>query len=95
MNIYLTAIIKTKPEHFTEVLTVLQNMVQETRKEEACIQYDLHQEKEDENIFIFHEIWKDQAGLDSHNQQSYILAFGQLAKEKLQETPQIYLTNKI
>lgn len=93
--IYLTAIIKTKPEYREEVLSVLQNMVAETRKEQANLQYDLHQEITDENVFVFYEIWKDQVHLDAHNQQSYIAEFGNLVNEKLQETPQIYITNKI
>lgn len=95
MSIYLTAIIKTKPEHRDEVIAVLQHMVRETRKEEAWIQYDLHQGTEDENRFVFYEIWKSQEGLDSHNQQPYIQAFAGLAQDKLQEAPKIYLTKKI
>lgn len=95
MSIYLTAVIKAKPEYRKEVAAVLQNMVKETRKEEACIQYDLHQGIEDDNLFIFYEIWKDQQGLDNHNSQPYILEFGQLAQNKLQEQPQIYLAKKI
>ncbi|MET3536039.1 putative quinol monooxygenase [Chryseobacterium limigenitum] len=95
MKIYLTAIIKAKEEHRTEVLEVLQNMVAETRKEKANELYTLHQGIEDKNQFIFYEIWKDQEGLTQHNQQAYIQAFGALVDEKLQEEPQIYLTNII
>lgn len=60
MPIYLTAIIKSKPEHTTAVAQVLKNMVIETRKETACIQYDLHQGSEDKDLFVFYEIWEDQ-----------------------------------
>lgn len=95
MSIYLTAIIKAKPEYREAVLEVLQQMVKETRKEEACLQYDLHQGTEDENLFVFYEIWKSREGLDAHNQQSYILAFGRMAQDKLQEAPQIHLMKKI
>lgn len=93
MKIYLTAVIKAKEEFHTEVLEALQNMVQETRKEEACELYSLHQGIEDKNQFIFYEIWKSEEGLAQHNQQPYILAFGALVDEKLQEKPQIYTTN--
>jgi quinol monooxygenase YgiN len=93
MKIYLTAIIKSKEEYQAEVLEVLQNMVKETRKEEACELYTLHQGIEDKNEFIFYEIWKDAAGLKQHDQQPYIQAFGALVDEKLQEIPQIYKTN--
>lgn len=95
MKIYLTAIIKTKEEYRNEVLEILQNMVAETKKEEANELYTLHQGIEDKNHFVFYEIWKSKEGLDDHNQQPYIKAFGDLAEEKLQEKPQIYLTEII
>ncbi|MEE6128500.1 putative quinol monooxygenase [Chryseobacterium arthrosphaerae] len=95
MKIHLTAVIKAKEEHQEEVLKVLQNMVKETRKEEACELYNLHQGIENKNHFIFYEIWKSEEGLALHNQQPYIEAFGALADEKLQEKPQIYLTHII
>ncbi len=90
MKIYLTAIIKAKEEHRTEVLEILQNMVTETVKEEASELYTLHQGIDDKNEFIFYEIWKNEEGLAQHNQQPYIKAFGAVADEKLQEKPQIY-----
>ncbi|KFF27174.1 putative quinol monooxygenase [Chryseobacterium vrystaatense] len=95
MKIYLTAVIKSKEEHQAEVLEVLQNMVKETRKEDACELYHLHQGIEDKNQFIFYEIWKSEEGLAQHNQQPYIQAFGAIAEEKLQEKPQIYTTHII
>lgn len=93
MKIYLTAVIKAKEEHQAEVLEVLQNMVTETRKEEANELYSLHQGIEDKNQFVFYEIWKNEEGLTQHNQQPYIQTFGAIADEKLQEKPQIYITH--
>lgn len=95
MKIYLTAVIKAKEEHRNEVLEVLQNMVKQTGKEDANELYTLHQGIEDKNQFVFYEIWKSKEGLDQHNQQPYIQAFGALVDEKLQEKPQIYLTEII
>ncbi len=90
MKIYLTAIIKAKEKYRAEVLEVLQNMVKETVKEEANELYTLHQSIEDKNHFIFYEVWKSAVGLEKHNQQPYIKAFGNLVDEKLLEKPQIY-----
>lgn len=95
MKIYLTAIIKAKEEYRNDVLEVLQNMVKETLKEEANELYVLHQGIEDKNQFVFYEIWKSKEGLDMHNQQLYIKEFGAIIEEKLQERPQIFLTETI
>lgn len=95
MKIYLTAIIKVKEQYREEVLSVLEEMVQQTRKEEACELYTLHQGIEDNNLFTFYEIWKSKEGLEAHNEQPYIKAFGALVDEKLQEQPTILLTTLI
>lgn len=95
MKIYLTAIIKAKAQHRDEVLAALQNMVEQTRKEEACELYSLHQDLTDPQTFVFYEIWANQAGLDAHNEQPYIKAFGNLVAEKLQAAPTILLTTLI
>lgn len=95
MKIHITAIIKAKTEYREQVKAVLLNMVSETKKEPACLQYDLHQDISDLNTFVFYEIWTDQQGLDSHNQQPYIKEFGTLIDVKLQEQPIILLTQKI
>lgn len=95
MKIYLMAVIKSKPAHTAEVKQVLEHMTVQSRQEEACLQYDLHQGSDDKNVFVFHEIWTDEAGLDRHNEQPYIKAFGALAENKLQEKPIIYRTEKV
>ena len=95
MKIYLTATLKSKPEFIDEVKTVLENMVIQSRKEETCIRYDLHQGTEDKNQFVFWEIWESKDALEQHNQQSYIQAFREMAAEKLQAAPQVYLLDKI
>lgn len=95
MQIHLTAIVKSKPQHTERLKTILATMVQETRKEKACLQYDLHQELKDPNVFVFYEIWENEAGLAEHNKQSYITAFSSAVDELLEEPPAIYLTKLI
>ncbi len=92
MKIYLIAVIKAKERYRAEVLAVLQEMVGQTRKEDASELYSLHQGINDPNVFTFYEIWNSKEGLDRHNEQPYIKAFGELIKEKLQEQPTIILT---
>ncbi|WP_316843501.1 putative quinol monooxygenase [Pedobacter psychrodurus] len=93
MSIYLTAIVKSKKETITALRAVLLDMVENSRKEEACIQYDLH-ESASNRTFIFQEEWKDQPSLDVHNKQPYILAFVEQAAT-LTEDIVIYKTEKL
>lgn len=95
MEINLTVILKSKPENTVLLKSLLLDLVQNSTKEAACIQYDLHQSIEEPNTFIFHEIWENQDGLNLHNQQSYIQSFFEKAKALLQETPIVYKTDKL
>lgn len=95
MKIYLVATIKAKEQYRADICAVLQNMVKQTRKEEACELYTLHQGLEDKNVFVFYEIWKNAEGLELHNNQPYIKAFADQIEEKLQEKPVIVLTELI
>lgn len=95
MSIYLTAILKAKKESIRDLKTILDHMVLNTRKEEACEKYDLQQGLEDETIFIFHEIWKSKEGLDVHNQQSYIKKFVEKAPDLLEKPAEIYLAKLV
>lgn len=95
MKINLTAIVKSKPKHTEEIKTYLLNMVMNSKKEEACLQYDLHQNNEKPNIFVFHEIWKDEKSLEEHNSKPYIQDFVKVAATLLEENVIIYKTQKI
>lgn len=93
MSIYLTAIVKSKQETVAELRKILLDMVAHSRREEACFQYDLHESAND-HTFISNEEWKDQAGLDLHNKQPYLLDFVTHAT-RLTDEIVVYKTEKI
>lgn len=90
--ISITALFKSKPETREQLHGMLNHLVTETRKEGACVRYDLHA---GDNVFIIWEEWKDQQGFDIHNNQPYLLDF--IAKsESLVAAPiQVYKTAQI
>ena len=95
MHIYLTATLSSKPEFMPEVKAFLQHMVIESRKDKGCIEYHLHQGTEDQNCFIFQEIWESRETLEEHNRQPIIREFLELAATKLQTAPAVFLTDRI
>lgn len=92
MHIHLIAVLQARPGRTEALKNLLLSLVADSRREQACIQYDLHQSISDEQVFVFYEIWESQQGLDAHNAQPYIKAFQQSAKELLLDEPQVYLT---
>jgi len=95
MSIYLTAILKSKKDKIQDLKSILDSMVLNTRKEEACEKYELQQSLDDETVFIFHEIWKSKEGLNVHNQQPYIQEFVGKVPELLEKPAEIYLAKLV
>ncbi|MRX68871.1 Quinol monooxygenase YgiN [Flavobacterium resistens] len=90
--ISITAIIKSKKENIQQLQSLLNDLVVETRKEAACVRYDLHQS---ENVFIIWEEWKDQTGLDLHNNQSHLQDFISKSENFVSAPIQVYKTAQI
>ncbi len=90
--ISITAIIKSKEETTEVVKEMIHNLVTNTRKEAACIRYDLHYS---ENVFIIWEEWKDQVGLDIHNSQPYLIDFIADTETLLASPIKVYKTSQV
>ncbi|WP_298396587.1 putative quinol monooxygenase [Flavobacterium sp.] len=95
MKINITVLLKSKIETADKLNALLEGLVEKSRKEEGCIQYDLHQDVENSNVFILHEVWQNKAIFDLHNSQEYVKHFFSNVPELLGEKPQIIFTNKI
>jgi len=90
--IAITAIFKSKPENKEQLQSMLNHLVTETRKETACARYDLHAADE---VFILWEEWKDQPGLDVHNNQSYLVDFIKQSESLVSAPIEVYKTVQI
>jgi quinol monooxygenase YgiN len=90
--ISITALFKSKPENIEQLQSMLNHLVTETRKEAACVRYDLHGAN---NVFIIWEEWKDQPGLDIHNNQPYLLDFVAKSESLVSSPIQVYKTAQI
>jgi len=95
MKINLTVIIKSKPKYREDLKLFLEDLTMNSRKESACLQYDLHYNIEDPNVFILHEVWKDKVGLNLHKEQPYSLKFNLACELFLEEKITVYTTSRI
>ena len=62
-----------------EVRRHLLGFVEPTRKEEGCIQYDLHVSNDEPGRFIFYETWTSEEHLAKHSASAHIQAFRAIA----------------
>ncbi len=70
----VVAMTQTKPESVEHVKANLMKLVEPTRAEAGCIQYDLHQDHEDPSLFVFFEQWESLEYLEKHLASAHIAA---------------------
>jgi len=95
MSVFLTVIIKSKSGQSAAMKELLLELVAGSKSEAACLQYDLHQSTETPEVFIFHEEWANQDGLDLHNRQPHIQKFVENSADIIDGTTVIYKTERV
>jgi quinol monooxygenase YgiN len=69
-------------------------LVEHTRKEEGCIQYDLHVSHSDPRKFVFVENWTTAEALDRHSKSAHMLAFRDASAE-IRTAPLVFTYSRI
>ena len=64
------------PEKVEEVKLVLLDLIEPTRTESGCIQYELLQNEENPTDFVFVEEWESKAQLNAHLESPHINGVG-------------------
>ena len=85
------ALVKAKPGMEETAKQELLALVEPTRSEEGCINYDLHQSLDHVEIFRFYENWTTKEFLDRHLQSAHVKQFIAKADQLLAEPPEITL----
>lgn len=94
-KVTVVARIKAKPGMEERVKQELLSLVNPTRSEAGCINYDLHQSTDDRSIFLFYENWTSKEDLDKHIEMPYLKAFLEKAEGILAEPAEITLWEMI
>jgi len=83
----VVAKIVAKRESVESVKSELLKLIMPTRKEEGCLEYNLHQDNEDPAVFVFYETWESLACLEKHMNsehfKNYVNAVGSMIEEKV------------
>jgi quinol monooxygenase YgiN len=63
---------EVKPNKIDFVKTELIKLLEPTRKENGCLQYDLHQDIDDPSILMFYEIWETKEAWMAHDLTKHV-----------------------
>ncbi len=75
MSLTIVAQITAAPGKEALVRSELEKLVDITRAEEGCEQYDLHQDNENPCLFMFHENWTSRALWQLHMSAPHLAAY--------------------
>ena len=94
---YLTVVaeISAKPGREDELKQLLLSVIEPTRAEAECIQYDLHLSTDDPAKFVFYENWKDAAALQKHLASRHMQEFFAKASELFAVPPRVVTYTRI
>ncbi|MCF6777811.1 antibiotic biosynthesis monooxygenase [Thiotrichales bacterium 19X7-9] len=68
----IVANIKAKPNKVEFVKSELEKLINTTRSEDGCIQYNLHQDNDDSTHFMFYETWESRELWQKHMNNDHL-----------------------
>ena len=71
----IVARILAKETHRDLVKGELIKLIDITKQEKGCINYDLHQDNENKNLFLFYENWESRALWQTHMGNTHLQAY--------------------
>ena len=71
-QIIIIARIEAKKDKIGLVESELLKLIKPVRNEKGCIQYDLHQDNERPEVFLFYERWESREFLEGHRTSKHL-----------------------
>lgn len=94
-RVTVVAQLKAKPGMEERVRKELLEMVEKTRREHGCLNYDLHVSVDCPRTFLFYENWVSKMALEDHFQTPHLQRLRQLSEEILAEPADIKLMQMV
>lgn len=69
-SLFVFATISPKHEHFEASKNAILNILQETRAEPGCLQFELHENAAEKSLFLYEE-WASESALEEHYLKPY------------------------
>ena len=94
-NVVVFAGFKAKEDKAEQLLGELISLVEPTRLEEGCIEYEVHQDSAEPGSFMFYEVWRSQEDLVRPAPGPALVRLLGLVPELCSEPPMIKVTVKL
>ncbi len=94
-KIVLFARLKVKLGTESEAKRAALSIVEKSRAENGCLNYDFHQAIDDETIFLWHETWENKRAIDAHANSSHFKEFSARIENITDESLQVTLSKMV
>jgi len=91
----VVATLTAKPGLEDAVRLALVSLIEPTRAEADCVQYDLHESRETPGVFVFYEKWTSKEALDQHLNTPHLQALAARIDDLFAVPPDIRLYSRI
>jgi quinol monooxygenase YgiN len=91
----VVAQVKAKTQFVEAVKQACLDLVEPSRADKGCLNYDLYQSTDDPTLFIFYENWESMEDIERHLETSHALAFDEATAGLLAEEENITYLEKI
>lgn len=91
----VVATMNAKPGKEKETEDVLKGLLEPTRAEEGCIQYDMHRDNNDPSLFLFYENWESTEHLERHLKTPHLRSFFEKEADLLAGPVKLYRMTKM
>ncbi len=80
--IHFLAEIKALPDSIERVQAMLEALLEPSRNETGCCQYELYRDNSIDGLFLMQEIWCSEESLQQHQQSAHFQHFQQQLSEQ-------------
>ena len=92
-DLVLVVTVKVQPEYADRLKPAMLENAAQSVQEENCYQFDVIQSQDDENTFMFYEVYRDEEALAEHRQTPHFLDYWNLMQElgeNVERTAQLF-----
>lgn len=94
-QLHLVALFRFKENYLMDGMELLRKLVNETRKEEGCLQYDLIEDLENKGVFFIVELWESDEHHFKHSGTEHLMNFRINSASMLEESTQVYRGRRV
>lgn len=80
-DLVLVVTVKVKPEYAERLKPAMLENAAQSVKEANCLQFDVIVSQDDENTFMFYEVYKNEQALADHRKTPHFLSYWNLMQE--------------